>query len=234
MQKSKLKRGTRLSGRKWPFIVMSVPIFMLGNVIEAAFVSTQPMQYLSFDQVQIAVLALRLIPTLLQVLLIERFLKQSMRGWLVTTTIGTFITLFILTQSSSFPQQIEMVILVGFLTVFGPRTILQTLWLWRRFKQAWLWPIFMLLSGYVVPEALRVMSAHGNLFSIYGLVLAVIEALLLYHLLSHPKDAEKSKIDQAADEHSNAHHERLERLQERDTSNPLWDIGDDQTLQSEA
>ena len=62
----------------------------------------------------------------------------------------------------------------------------------------------------------------------------LIEGAVMHTLLSHPKDTEKAKIDQAADEQSNAHHERLERLQERDTSNSLWDVGDEQTLQSEA
>jgi len=62
----------------------------------------------------------------------------------------------------------------------------------------------------------------------------LIEGTVMHTLLSHPKDTEKAKSDHAADEHSNVHHERLERLQERERSNPLWDTGDEQTLQSEA
>lgn len=237
MQKTKAKRDILPSRRRLPFVVMSVVIAIISMLIEAAFAGTNPLTYLTFQQVQIAVFSLRLIPVLLQVVLIERFLKQSMRGWLVYTAIGTLITLILLSRTSGYPQQIEMIILVGFLTVFGPMTILQTIWLSRRYNRAVLWPIFILLSAYIAPKFLRDMSASGVMYNtIFPLIAAAVQAFVFYSLLSHPRDTEKAKIDHATDHDASQQHDHLERLQdrEREQRNPLWNTGDEQALQSEA
>jgi hypothetical protein len=60
----------------------------------------------------------------------------------------------------------------------------------------------------------------------------LIEGAVIHTLLSHPKDIQKAKVDFAAD--NNSDEARLERLQDRERSNPLWDTDGEQTLQSEA
>jgi hypothetical protein len=238
MQKTKIKHDAPLSGRRAPFVVMSVVIAIIGMAIQSAFLATNPHRYLPFQQVQIAVFTIGLFPVLLQVLLIERFLKRSMRGWLVSTTIGTLITLLLLSTFTNWSDDSDTIQIVGFVTSFGPTIALQTFWLWRRFKKAWLWPLFIIFVEYNATGFLirfGVNSVTQTIFGVLPIVTAAVQALILYYLLSHPRDTQKAKVDFATS-HQSDEHERLEHLQdhERKQHKTLWDSADEQALQSEA
>jgi hypothetical protein len=60
----------------------------------------------------------------------------------------------------------------------------------------------------------------------------MLMAGIMCFLWSHPRNTEKAKVDFAADEHTEE--TRIERLQELDSNNPLWEVGDYPTLRSEA
>jgi hypothetical protein len=241
MQKSKIKRDLPPSGRRLPFVMMSMLIAVFAILMESGFSATKPYSYLTRQQVEIAVFVMRLFPTLLQVVLIERLLKCSMRGWLVSTAIAAFVTLIILGTAMNWSDNLGIIQLVGTLTVFAPVMVFQTFWLWRRFYKAWYWPLIIVLAQYIVPSILVSFgrsSTIGSIFTVLPLMIAAVEASVLYHILSHPKDTEKAKVDAAAHHDAHANHleqfERLERLQKREHETPLWDDSDHPALQSEA
>lgn len=236
MQEPKSKRNSRLSGRILPYAAMSILISIIGVMTESAFSATKPFNYLTYYQVSIAVFLLRLVPALLQVFLIERFLKQSIRGWFASTALGTLISLLILGTITSWPSNLEIIQITGLLTVYGPQMVLQGLWLQRRVKKAWLWPLSIIFAQYMLPSVFMRFDnllVISTLFAVHPVVAALIQAMTLYFLLSHPRETEKAKIDHSADTRADEN-ARIERLQEVDHSTPLWNSGDEQALQSEA
>jgi hypothetical protein len=179
----------------------------------------------------------------LQVQLVERLLKRSMRGWTLFT-IASLVTswaLYILFQQ---PFIIESPFLlwvygllgaytstvVGVLTFALPIALFQTLWLRRHVRDthdAWIWPITTIVIG-AVSQGLQMYILSNPQYSrdimpIVNLVMLLIygvsTGLIMRSLITHPKEMQKAKVD---DVDSNlVYSSREARLQ--DTSNETAD-----------
>ena len=110
--------------------------------------------------------------------------------------------------------------------------IFQTIWLWRRSNKAWLWPLLSGNSAFALYVLLPISLRSRALNLSMPIALALLSGFVMHYILTHAKDTEKAKIVFDADDQSDD--DRAERLQERDTRNPLWDVGDDQALQRDA
>jgi hypothetical protein len=184
----------------------------------------------------------------IQVFLVERLLKRSMRGWMLFTAVSGLVTLFLIhvvaksylsTQGPYSNFSIDLFMLVNYIAFYAPAPVIQFFWLRPRVKQAWLWPV----SGILL---MVMFSLRGFLSRDYSsefleamvrfLSYSVIQASLMHYLWSRPRDAEKARVNFATSEQSSADLERMERLQtaEHERSNPLWGTSDEQALQSEA
>jgi hypothetical protein len=236
MRKTKAKRDSQSIGTRIPFIALWVLFYFVGMFINQAFHLTHPTEYLTIDQVNIVSISLGLIPVLLQVLMIERLYKRSMRGWLAVTILGTFITLLINPWAWPMTGNSDVRFFLNVAAVIVPPLLFQTIWLWRNVKSAWIWPTLIAARWLFWIAINRFFPAvsESPLAWVLTILELMIEAAVLHALLMHPKDTEKAKVDFATDDQSITDHERLERLQEREHSRPLWKGDDHQPLQKEA
>lgn len=204
MRKPKEKRSLRWQTQMLPFaVVWAIAItsatWIIGILIQILLYP--------FLTLQGAGVASNFLPTLvvglIQVLLVERLLKRSMRRWMLYTTVGGFITVFLIhivarsiLYNPNFTPDLYM--LVNFIAYYAPAPLLQFFWLRRRVNRAWFWPVISLfvmflfsIKGFLtreygsgVIEAVVQMVAYG-----------ILQASLMHTLWQHPKDAEKTKVD---------------------------------------
>jgi drug/metabolite transporter (DMT)-like permease len=241
VQKTKEKRSSHNLARRLPFVIVWALSGMMVGTVANIFMATELARNLTIQQaVMTGVLWSSIVGGLVYIVLIERLLKHSMRGWLVYSLIGSAITLFFSNILTSRPIAEPDIFLVLMAIVhLVPPLLLQTLWLRQRVQKAGLWMMTVLMTATVsnifytaLPELGRSPISPPAL--VLGLIFGLITGSVMHYLWSHPKADEKAKVDFATDEDSNRNYERLARLQERDRSNPLWEISDDQALQSEA
>ena len=237
MQKPKAKR-THWLARRLPFAVLWALAGIVVATLTNAFLATRPSEYLTPQQITFLISLWNVVAVaLIRIQLVERLLKRSMRGWLVYTLIATTISLFglnlIVGQRTTDSQLTR---LLGSFMYLLPNLILQTVWFWPRVHKAWLLPLISIIFalGFHGLYSASPASIESPWVQGLGVLSSVIMGAVIHYLWSHPKDAEKTKVDFAADEDSDSDNERLSRLQEQERHTPLWDIGDDQALQSEA
>jgi hypothetical protein len=201
------------------------------------------------------------LPALLHVQIIERVFKQSMRGWLLYSLLGAMLTTLLLLGLNPGSGWSLTSILYDAPIYFLGGTFVQTAWLWQRvtstrrlplfggqalgfapdqklpLKAAWLWPIvgvLSLIASFKHPFLLRLMPGTESYFVLWLAIYSLGQGAVMHYLLSRHQDTEKAKVDFATDEDSYHDYVHLERLQEADSSTPLWDTGNDQALQNEA
>jgi hypothetical protein len=242
VQKIKEKRSQHLLVRRLPFAIVWALSGMMIGTIANIFMATELARNLTIQQaVMTGVLWSSIVGGLVYIVLIERLLKHSMRGWLVYSLMGSAITLFFSNILTSRPiAEPDIFLILMAIVHLVPPLLLQTLWLRQRVQKAWLWMMTVLMTATVsnmvytaLPELGR--SPVSPLGLVLGLIFGLITGSVMHYLWSHPKDTEKAKVDFATDDNTNRDHERLARLQDREHEhhNPLWDVGDDQALQSE-
>lgn len=245
MRKSKAKRDTFWQSQMLPFVIVWTIVVGIIGVL-SRFWQSAPLPFL-YNEPQLRV-ALTLITNtigtgLAQVFLVERLLKKSMRGWMLYTTASLLITLLIDTPVRTFFFLLfqfwnvgyEFSWLLGTLAISAPTSLLQALWLHKRVKHAWLWPLMTipLLGAFTM---IRYGDGDYQLLKLITLLsIGVIQAGLMHYFWQHPKDNEKVKIDFDSDHEANQLEqlERLERLREHEPDVPLWNTGTDQALQNE-
>ena len=236
MQKTKAKRGSYRNFHLLPYAVLWAVTMSISSVIFRAFHTIDTSAFLTPQQALIIMkLSGAFLVAFAQAKLTERLLKRSMRGWVIFSMIGNLIVLFVVLNSSLWNPYIRESVTLRSLLLMLSVPIVQMLWLWPRVHKAWLWPaaqFFALIASDVVIRRfhLEMSFAPWLITRLFGVMCGV----LMITLWSHPREAEKAKTDHTADKQSNADHERLSRLQEHDRRTPLWDIGDEQALQSEA
>ena len=235
MQKTKPKRGLNRLTQGVIFAILWAVIVAIFSALLKSLTETPAFVNLTLLQIT---LILTLWPNIIrgwvQVQLIERLLKRSMRGWLIYTLAGSLITLVITNLLYTVPDWAARLPETIKLSVYLLPELLQFIWLWKHVKKAWLWPLFTVIT-YLGLNHLYMNSPWFAASPVLPMLVPLfnfIEGGIMYYLVTHPKNAEKTKVEFAADEQSE--HERLQRLQEDESHGPLWDIGDDQTLQSEA
>jgi hypothetical protein len=236
MQKTKAKRRSHWLVHSLLFAFLWAISEVIMGRISNAFTETPFFLNLTYDQMAIVlVLWVDIVGGMIQVQLVERMLKKSMRGWLVITLIGNLITLILAHQINNNPTLPTTTtnILVQ-LVYFVPVLALQTAWLARRVYKPWLWgsSILVLSMGFNRLYETTPRLMHSPAATVLGLLSSMLAAGIMYFLWSHPRDTEKAKVDFATAE--NVDEDRIERLEERDSNNPLWEVGDHPTLQSEA
>jgi hypothetical protein len=252
MRKTKSKRGVFWKDQMLPFVIVWTMSIGIIGIVSRLWQSI-PLPFLYNEpeaRVTLSLLTSVIGTGLAQVFLVERLLKKSMRGWMLYTLPSILVTLTVNRFLDTALWRIEInaylypyigfwgYLLLSTLGLNAPTSLLQALWLRKRVKHAWLWPLLtipLLLAFTAIPYG---ESNYQLLKLITLLSVGVIQAGLMHYLWSHPRDTEKAKVDAAAHHDAHANHleqfERLERLQEREHETPLCDDSDHQTLQSKA
>lgn len=180
-----------------------------------------------------------LVIAFVQVQVVERLLKRSMRGWTLYTIAGlvTSWTLYAFFRLPFFLEPLTAwygqwgfyasTILNVFISTV-PTALFQTLWL-RRYTQdprdAWVWPLVIIiisavsqgLQMYVISNGYTLSSNVLPLMNLFTLLLyGVTTGLIMHTLISHPKAAQKAKTGLSAEDDL-AYPSRVTRLQEAET-----------------
>ena len=239
MQKTKAKRDSRI--QMLPFALVWAVSIAIAGLVSGALMRLLLFPLLPNEGVAIADNIIPVIVMgLVQVALVERLLKRSMRGWMLYTSISGLVTLFLIhvvAKSYMYDQNpnfsVELYMLVNYIAYYISAPLLQFFWLRQHVKRAGLWLAINILFTSMIALKGFLSSDYASYFPwIEVFAYSIIQASLMHYMWTQPKDAEKAKIDHAAREQSD--HERLERLQERENGTPLWDRGDDPALQREA
>jgi hypothetical protein len=180
-------------------------LFQIGNLSNIRLVSavTGIMSALLFSFVQVH--------------LVQRLLKRSMRGWIpmvvasIVASWGLYFALMSTFDEISRLNQ-EGLYLYGILqeVIFSlPIVIFQGLWLSRRVKRAWLWALAILVinvSSFVIlfifPHTGVIESAPlniGFLRLMITITANLILGLVLHYLLAHPNAREIARQEAAAE-----------------------------------
>lgn len=145
---------------------------------------------------------------LVQIQLVERLYRQSMRGWLLATFIGVLATLPFYRNDPEWPSTMTI-----FITPLIPIALAQTVWLSRRVHWVWLWlwPMASVMSLFASLFAVTILSdvlpfllpySNGADF-VMGLTYGLIQGLTFSYLWTKAAHTEKAKnvssIDETAD-----------------------------------
>ena len=158
------------------------------------------------------IIGMTFITTMLQRHVVERFLRWPLNGWDRFSTLGSVLSIFVfsITQSNN--------LLTSSLALILPVVLFQTIWLWRHVKLAWVWPLTSLITVwlFVLPiyKAERWWGSGTISFIVLflGLIHGALQAVIMRHLWTQPKDTEKPKPDVVTEEKPDL--ERIQRLQE--------------------
>lgn len=241
MRKTKAKRESFWRKQMLPFVVVWTIGAVLVKIMSSTLVNfLSSMTQQSYPEVSTLTSVIGI--GLLQVFLVERLLKKSMRGWMLYTALSALAILIlneVFLQLFFGPTLFLRTILDNYqpLSSFAlnvPTALLQAFWLRQRVHRAWLWPLLTIPLLVISTEIQYGQQNYGLLKMILFLSVGVVQAALMHYFWQHPKQTENTHIDFAEDDESSHEPLRLERLQERDQQTPLWDVDDDQVLQSEA
>ncbi len=152
-----------------------------------------------------------MIIAVVEMLVVERGLKKSMRGWLPVSLLGWLASffLYLLYSQNSFGSDTPM---NQILILFLPAAIVQFVWLQRHVKAAWVWIIAAIASALVFILPLNIASdyPYGNREIIQFVFLAlsaifqgIITGSTMYTLQQQRKDIpEKAKFAATEDDFS--------------------------------
>jgi hypothetical protein len=157
-----------------------------------------------------------ILPSLGQIILVERLLKRSMRGWMLYTLPGALLTLILVPAALTLPNpegRLDLYILLSVLAYIVPTPVLQAFWLRSRVKRAWLWP----LASFLTALAFSAFPSNGTnslgLWLILTLIYGLIQGTVMHTLWTHAKETEKVKVEFDIDDESSRDADRIERLQ---------------------
>lgn len=179
-----------------------------------------------------AIAFIMIVASLLQVQVVERLLKKSMRGWMLVTLLGTLITFFTF-RDSSLSGSDQLTMLITSLSLLVPVPLVQTAWLWRRVKSAWLWPLASLMAAIAFIVPLRSGSGAGELVLFSAALYGLIQGGIMRYLWTQEKEDEKAKVDFDIDQHA-SHDERASRVQEVGAPPVTWHTRDEAAAQHKA
>jgi hypothetical protein len=187
-----------------------------------------------------------LVVAFVQVQLVERLLKRSMRGWMLFTIAG-LVTTWALTFFFQQPFVFESPILLSFYEQIGvytstilnvfistvPTALFQAIWLRRQVRdtrEAWLWPLLLItlsaitqgLQMYIISNRPYDTDNTATILNIMSLVMTLIygvsTGLVMHSLISHPRETQKAKVDDV--DTNLVYSSRTARLQESEQTVP--------------
>jgi hypothetical protein len=171
--------------------------------------------------IMFAISFITLVPALFHVQLVERLLKQRMRGWMLYTLAGTLLTFIVYTDSSLTSNRFVLTLM----SLFLPAALLQAVWLRRRVQAAWLWPLATIVAGLVFSLPMR-SSEEGSplIMLVSGLLYGLVQGGIMRYLWFQPKETEKAKLEAV---HSVEDH--TTHLQDTDATPAPWLYSDENT-----
>jgi hypothetical protein len=156
---------------------------------------------------------------LIQILLVERGLRKSMRGWIPVSLAGLLASAFAynayISQTLGSEQNVQVILL----SLLLPVALVQAFWLHRRVKNAWLWAIAAMVSAVVFVMPLGLITTNG-IFQLFviglaGVLQGIITGSTMRHLWTMEREKAKHEAVQSG-QTDEAGEARLERLQERE------------------
>jgi hypothetical protein len=211
MRKLKAKRDAFWQVGTLPFVALWAGSYAIAwGVVLFLFQNVEATRSLSTTQANVlGISTVLLVAGLLHVQVVERLLKHSMRGWMLYTLIGTVITFFtfsIQKGGAMWPTTLTV------MSLLLPAPLIQTGWLWRRVKSAWLWPLASIVACLVFALPLR--GSTPQIALLWAALLhGLIQGGVMRYLWTHTKNIKSSRIDFATDE---ADEGRLQRLQQNE------------------
>lgn len=156
-----------------------------------------------------------MIIAVVQMLVVKRGLKRSMRGWLPISFVGWLASalIYLTYTQNNFGGDI----LSQLLLLFLPAGIMQWFWLRQRVKAAWLWIIAAVVSAmvFIVPFGAVGYSYDGwwqyIIFALSGILQGSVTGLMMYTLQNQPQKTAQTAAYTARDEDAAA--KAAERLQ---------------------
>lgn len=235
MRKEKLKHGAFWPARTLPFIALWTGSYIITWL--ATYLLIAPLNIYSYlpgiQGVTFIIFFTTLLPALIQTQIVERFMDQSMRRWMLYTGIGAIASSYIVERIMTASRGSDDVLLV--LGLMLPTTLIQAIWLHRRVHTAWLWVLASAVGSLLFALPIRnTTSGPSFLLVVAGLLYGLIQGSIMRHLLMRPKDTEKAKIDFAAEPQAD-NAGRLERLSTSEHLRVIapWAIADEQAQQHE-
>jgi hypothetical protein len=213
----KRKRALWIS-RILPFVlVWSISLAAIGFMARA-FTSLVLAPLLPTDQtLLISRLLGTILPALVQVQLVERLLKRSMRSWMPYTLPGVVLTLILMSTVQLLlpaPQsRFDLTILLSVFAFIVPIPLIQALWLQKRVRRAWLWPTAAVFAALAFAAFPSDGSNSHVLWLILTLIYGLMQGTVMHTLWANPIESEKAKVDFDIDDQSHLEHDRIERLQ---------------------
>jgi hypothetical protein len=232
MRKTKQKNDMFWQAGTLPFVGLwaaSYAAAWLGVLYFIEWLDDLDVFYLSTQQVSFfAISFILLFSGLLHVQIVERLLKQSMRKWMLYTLVGTVITFFTF-RDSSMSGSNQYAMLITSLSLLVPVSIVQTVWLWRRVKDAWLWPLASLVAAIVFILPMRGGSGGDEIMIVATILYGLIQGGIMRYLWTQPKETEKSKVDFAVDDDLLLDGDREQRLKDTQHLHVIapWSVADE-------
>jgi hypothetical protein len=142
-----------------------------------------------------------LIAGVAQVWLVERGLQRTMRGWFKATVLGTALSTLIyhgiLVSINTLDARTAL------LAILMPVAVVQTIWLSRRVKTAWLWVLAATMSSLLFAFGIRGITDNGIpqylLMGLAALLQGVVMGGTMFYLRQHePAHAKNEKAKNVA------------------------------------
>lgn len=223
-RKEKAKRGTHWTRQALPFVI----VYALSMVGAGLLARLLPNSLFNYDfEIRAAVVAVTSVILIgaVQVLWVERWLKKPMRGWMLYTAVGAFLMILLGQLVNNIPDSFIIAVdlswpmyqFLGSLALNAPVALMQALWLRRRVKRAWLWPLLtipLLMAFSAVPyDENRLFFKSATLLSV-----GAMQALLMLYFWRPENTLAKAKrAAQDDDDETDARRARLQ-LDEHGTS----------------
>jgi L-lactate permease len=228
MRKTKPKNDSLWQIGTIPFVALWAATYAVAWLgIWAVFEWIESLRELSSQQTNlIGISFVSIVPAVLQVVVVERLLKKSMRGWIPASLLGTIMTALLFNDGDGNDARMLLMIF----SLFVPLALAQMVWLWRRVESAWLWLLASVVAGIVFSLPMR--EADGSTLGIVmsGLLYGIVQGVIMRYLWMRPRETAKIKHEFAEDENSTQ--ARLGRLQETDETAVSWAYADDAARQS--
>jgi hypothetical protein len=231
MRKEKLKNDSFWQAGTLPFVALWAGSYAAAWVGVIALIERlDDIANFSYRETNtIAIAFILIFAALLQVQIVERLLKRSMRGWMLYTALGTVITFFTF-YDSSLNGSNHLTVLLTSLSLLVPVPLVQTAWLWRRVKSAWLWPLASIVAAMAFVVPIRDGSGGDEIIIYAALLHGLIQGGVMRHLWMQPRETEKVKFDLAVA----AEPIQSSRLQTAETPRATWVYEDDHAAQHKA
>jgi hypothetical protein len=169
-------------------------------IVMWGLLEASPSAALNWPMCTVGTVAMMVMISTIQAQLGQRFFKHSMQGWIDSGGVGSLLSIVLLAAVSPItPAKAALILML-------PTALVQTVWLTRHVKGAWLWPLASLLL--ILPAAQYGVWHQSGIFAVLILLFGVAQGLLQGLLISRlwaalPKPDRRKRFfvsDQSGDE----------------------------------